>query len=96
MAKSLEQKLIDAVKLNGGHSSFNPVEFGRLLSYEDLVTQQAFYSSMVAFITYKGVSASQYSNLDKDTIAGICLYLKGCLERYFPEVRTEEPNPILY
>jgi hypothetical protein len=95
MAKSLEQKLAESVRQHAGHSTFSPIEFARILAQEDLATQQAFYSSMISYITYKGIVAQQYDITERDTIAGVCRYLKECLGDYFPEYKFAEQNRLL-
>lgn len=90
MAKTNEQKIIDAFKNNGTSHLFNSASFARQLSEQDHFTQFAFYQSMISFITYKGLLADSWGHeLDQDTIMSVCQYLRDHLENYFPEVKLE-------
>lgn len=90
MAKSIEQKVVDAFVTHGNSRNFSPADFAREMSEQDYNTQLAFYQSMISFITFKGLMADSWQHeLDKDTIMGVCRYLRNSLEDYFPDVREQ-------
>jgi hypothetical protein len=90
--KPIEKKIVDtfesAVPLH-----YNYTEFSRLMANSDFRAQKLFYDSMISYITYKAVMADNYGQeLDRDSIASVCQYLRNCLVDYFPETLTTEPD----
>ena len=80
MAKSTEQKIADTFE-NATSARFNPIEFARIMSNTDYLTQKAFYDSMVAYITYKATDADyNFRDLSRESIAWNCQKLRDTLK----------------